>query len=99
MPENNNSDDLRKQLIESLADQKNIDYKRILELSLQLSEFDKDNVRFSIDASHISRLGRELVVKKETAVSELIKNAYDADATSVTLNFEDAELAGGLLVI
>lgn len=42
---------------------------------------------FSVDASHISRLGLELVAKQETAVAELVKNGYDADATSVDLIF------------
>ncbi|MGJ5083584.1 sensor histidine kinase [Bradyrhizobium sp. HKCCYLS3013] len=40
-------------------------------------------VSFSADASVIARLGRELVGKQETALTELIKNAYDADATQV----------------
>lgn len=41
------------------------------------------SVSFSADAGLIARLGRELVGKQETALSELIKNAYDADATHV----------------
>ncbi|MGL9623682.1 sensor histidine kinase [Bradyrhizobium sp. U531] len=41
------------------------------------------DVSFSTDASVIARLGRELVGKQETALTELIKNAYDADATHV----------------
>jgi len=93
-----NADKLRKQLLKQLETE-DFDYGRFLELTLELSEFDEDNVRFSVDASHISRLGRELVVKKETAVAELVKNAYDADSTQVTLNFENAELAGGRLII
>ena len=92
------ADKIRKQLLKQLQDEE-VDYGRVLELSLALSEFDEENVRFSVDASHISRLGRELVVKKETAVSELVKNAYDADATRVTLTFENADLAGGRLII
>ena len=89
---------IREQLLIQLEN-KEVDYGRILQLSLELSGFDKENVRFSVDASHISRLGRELVGKKETAVSELVKNAYDADATKVTLTFSDAEMAGGTLTI
>ncbi|MBI5298231.1 MAG: ATP-binding protein [Chloroflexi bacterium] len=99
MAKDANVDKIRKQLLKQLESGEDIDYGRILELSLELSELDEDNVRFSVDASHISRLGRELVVKKETAVSELVKNAYDADATEVTLTFEDADLAGGRLII
>jgi len=41
------------------------------------------NVGFTVDAGLIQRLGYELVGRAETAVSELIKNSYDADATVV----------------
>ena len=92
------ADKIRNQLLKHLQNEE-VDYGRILELSLELSELDEENVRFSVDASHMSRLGRELVGKKETAVSELVKNAYDADATQVTLTFENADLAGGRLTI
>jgi len=98
MAKDASADKVRKLLLKQLENEA-IDYGRILELSLELSEFDDENVRFSVDASHMSRLGRELVGKKETAVSELVKNAYDADATQVTLTFENADLAGGRLII
>ena len=58
-----------------------------MELSSLLSAFDKGNVRFSIDAGVINRLGKELVGRHETAVAELVKNAYDADAQVVKLYF------------
>lgn len=74
-------------------------YNRILFLSNELSKFDKDNVRFSVDAGIINRLGVELVGKRETAVSELIKNSYDADACKVELVFKDAYNIGGQLQI
>jgi signal transduction histidine kinase len=44
-------------------------------------------VSFSVDASHIDRLGRELVARQDTALAELIKNAYDADATQLLVTF------------
>lgn len=44
---------------------------------------------FSADAAIISRLGRELVARQETALAELVKNAYDADATTVKVVFLD----------
>lgn len=47
----------------------------------------KGKLYFSVDASHISKLGLELVAKQETAVAELVKNGYDADATNVDLIF------------
>lgn len=70
-----------------------------------------EELRFSADATLIDRLGRELVGKQETALVELVKNAYDADADDVkvtlhnnTLTIEDngtgmsrAELVNGFL--
>lgn len=56
-------------------------------------------VGFTIDAGLIQRLGYELVGRAETAVSELIKNAYDADATIVEVDFISANQKGGTLVI
>jgi signal transduction histidine kinase/anti-sigma regulatory factor (Ser/Thr protein kinase) len=57
------------------------------------------NVGFTIDAGLIQRLGYELVGRAETAVSELIKNAYDADATIVDVDFIDSFQKGGTLII
>ena len=56
-------------------------------------------VGFSVDAGLIQRLGYELVGKAETAVSELIKNSYDADATIVEVEFVDTNEEGGTLII
>lgn len=74
-------------------------YSKILKLSSELSKFDQDSVRFSIDAGIIDRLGKELVARHETAVSELVKNAYDADAKKVKLTFIDSSEVGGIIVI
>ena len=74
-------------------------YSKILELSSKLSSFDDDNIRFSVDAGVIDRLGSELVARQETAVSELVKNAYDADATKVNIKFENSDEIGGTLYI
>ncbi len=74
-------------------------YSKILSLSNELAKFDKNSVRFSIDAGIIDRLGKELVARHETAVSELVKNAYDADATKVILTFKESYKVGGVLEI
>lgn len=74
-------------------------YSKILELSTKLANYDTDNIRFSVDAGIIDRLGTELVARQETAVSELVKNAYDADAKKVTLMFENSDPIGGTLFI
>lgn len=56
-------------------------------------------IGFTVDAGLIQRLGYELVGRAETAVSELIKNAYDADATVVDVEFIDANDDKGTLII
>lgn len=60
---------------------------------------DIKQVGFTVDAGLINRLGIELVGKAETAVSELIKNAYDADATEVCVEFINTDEEGGTLII
>lgn len=59
----------------------------------------RNSISFSVDAGLIDRLGRELVGKAETAVSELVKNSYDADAKNVKVNFIDSLWSGGILEI
>lgn len=48
---------------------------------------------FQADAALIDRLGRELVGRQETALIELVKNSYDADASLVTVTKERDALA------
>lgn len=62
-------------------------------------EINIKKVGFTVDAGLIQRLGYELVGRAETAVSELIKNAYDADSTIVDVNFVDSASKGGTLII
>lgn len=52
----------------------------------------KEELFFTSDAALIDRLGRELVGKQETALVELVKNCYDADATEVNVTFEQDRL-------
>ncbi|MFX0208597.1 MAG: ATP-binding protein [Candidatus Hodarchaeota archaeon] len=89
---------LKQNLQEELSKEA-FDYSKVLSLSQQIAALDEDNVRFSVDASHISRLGLELVAKQETAVAELVKNGYDADASQVDLIFKDVDNPGGNLEI
>lgn len=56
-------------------------------------------VGFTVDAGLIERLGYQLVGRAETAVSELVKNAYDADAQNVNVYFVDTDKVGGTLII
>ncbi|PKG58856.1 ATP-binding protein, partial [Shewanella sp. GutDb-MelDb] len=91
---------VRKQL-ELLLDKKNtkIDYGMVLDLASKLSEFDRENVRFTVDGNLVKRLGEQLVAKKTTALSELIKNSYDAEAENVDVIFEETELPGGTITV
>lgn len=77
----------------------NPDWRMIEAASRAAVDNDPDAIRFSVDAAHIQRLGEQLVSKQETALSELIKNAYDADATQVTLDFTHHSRIGGTLCI
>ena len=67
----------------------NTDFTEILRLAGDIAERQEGVVRFATDAALVRRLGRELVAKQETALGELIKNAYDADATSCTVDLVD----------
>lgn len=58
-----------------------------------------DRIGLTVDSALIYRLGNELVGRVETAVSELIKNAYDADARKVEVYFKDTEQPGGTITI
>jgi signal transduction histidine kinase len=69
------------------------DLEKILALSADLVESDPDHVWFRVDASHVERLGQELVSRKELALAELIKNSYDADAHNVTVTFTDSDIS------
>ncbi|XVN18674.1 sensor histidine kinase [Pseudomonas corrugata] len=93
-----NETEVRSALISALGASE-LDYGKVLELAHLLSKEDKDNIRFSVDAGHVSRLGLELVSKQETAIAELIKNAYDADATDVTVTFIASDTPGGILEV
>ena len=89
---------LKKKIIDELNNNE-FNASTLLSLSHDIASLDQSKTRFSVDAGIIDRLGKELVSKRETAVSELVKNAYDADATEVKLVFKDAYHEGGSLKI
>ncbi len=80
-------------------DSEQVNFEKISDLNERLLALDPRAARFTVDAQHIHRLGFELVGKQETALSELIKNAYDADATYIDIDFQDYSKAGGRLII
>lgn len=49
-----------------------------------------DDLTFTIDSRLLEELGENLVTRNHVALSELIKNAYDAEATEVTIDFINA---------
>ncbi len=54
---------------------------------------------FKTNARHIGQLGRELVTDFVTALVELIKNAYDADADSARITILDAKTGLGQIIV
>ncbi|MFK0242061.1 ATP-binding protein [Microbacterium sp. NPDC090281] len=56
------------------------------------------NLAFSVDTHLLRELGALLVGRDSTAVVELIKNAYDADATRVVLHAEELTSHGLITV-
>lgn len=47
----------------------------------------KNSLRFSVDSLLLGEIGERLVKRNYIALAELVKNAYDADATEVTIKF------------
>ena len=90
-------DDLKQEL-DALAKQGETDFQRIAEVAAAIAKREPGIVRFSTDAAMIHRLGRELVAKQETALAELVKNAYDADATICTVRVDD-DYGGSMQII
>lgn len=89
---------LKEKLLKALQGNE-LNASTLLSISHDIASLDQSKTRFSVDAGIIDRLGKELVSKRETAVSELVKNAYDADATKVKLVFKNAYDQGGSLKI
>lgn len=94
----NATTDIKKLISEELQ-KESPNWLEIERLSSFLVDNNDEFVRFKVDAGHINKLGLELVGKQETAIIELIKNAYDADATHVTVDFINSEFEGGTLII
>lgn len=93
-----NKEAIQKKLTELLS-KESVNTDEILMLTTQLIESDEERVRFSVDGGLIERLGRELVAKQETALSELVKNCYDADATFVKVIFKNTNKEKGSIEI
>ena len=57
------------------------------------------NFQFEIDASLLFQLGEQLVARRSVALAELIKNAYDADATKVTVLLKNVTQPNGTIIV
>lgn len=88
-----------KEQLQALLNEDVLNYDKIVSLSNELAKQDPYSIRFSVDADLVSRLGNELVARQETALSELIKNSYDADAVKVTIKFINTDSVGGTLIV
>lgn len=53
----------------------------------QLSQDRREALRFSVDGQLMGELGERLVTRNHVALAELVKNAYDADASRVSIEF------------
>ncbi len=69
--------------LQALLNADTSDYKSILKLSSELSKKDKNFQRFFVDAKTLIHLGRDSIKDHTTALIELVKNSYDADASNV----------------
>lgn len=97
----NSKSQLKKELLDLINnnDDEKLEYGKILEVASELSTYDEENARFSVDGNLVKRLGEQLVAKKTTALSELIKNCYDAEASKVEVIFENTDQPGGTITI
>ncbi|MGD6994024.1 sensor histidine kinase [Sutcliffiella horikoshii] len=59
----------------------------------------KKHIHFKVNARHIGQIGRELVTDYITALVELIKNAYDADAEGIKIIFDSVKTKKGRIII
>lgn len=57
------------------------------------------NLYFRTNSRHIGQLGRELVTDFVTALVELVKNSYDADAGSVQIKIENANTPYSRIIV
>src|SRR5258708_4533441 len=93
-----NLGDLKDEL-STLLTQGSTDFQGIIRVATQIAKQEPGVLRFTTDAAIVRRLGRELVAKQETALSELVKNAYDADATSCTVTLEIDQAGGSMQIV
>jgi signal transduction histidine kinase len=79
------TESLRKQLQELLTASE-LDYRASGKISNQLTTLDPKFQHFFVDAKTLIHLGRDSIKDHTTALIELVKNSYDADAHTVNVD-------------
>ena len=64
-----------------------------------MTERETIRLAFDVDAALLVELGERLVARRSVALAELIKNAYDSDATRVVVSFEEVTHPSGSIVV
>lgn len=59
-----------------------------------MRSMEDSRLTFTVDSHLLGELGERLVTKNYIALSELIKNSYDADSTKIKVGFKDAGTGG-----
>ena len=59
----------------------------------------KGNLFFDIDSRLLFELGENLVTNRAIALSELVKNSYDADATETVVRMINVKKPGGTIIV
>jgi len=67
--------------------------------SAKSKQTESGSLQFEIDAGLLFQLGEQLVARRSVALAELIKNAYDADATKVTVLLENVTRPRGTIIV
>jgi signal transduction histidine kinase len=63
------------------------------------SVLSQEKFTFAVDSALLGELGEKLVSTVHVALTELVKNAYDADATAVTVRIEPQSTGGPRIAI
>ena len=64
-----------------------------------LTKSETIRLAFDVDAALLVELGERLVARRSVALAELIKNAYDADATEVIVGFHNVSSPSGEIMV
>lgn len=80
--ETNKIEEIKQEFFELLS-KTPLDYDKVLSLSNELAKLDPNFQRFFVDAKTLIHLGRDSIKDHSTALLELVKNSYDADAKNV----------------